>query len=338
MDLDNLLTEAADSEINYPDLMTRKELYQIIKPNGLDSLVVVASFALQKNIKDFRLGFNPLINFQDVAGNRRLLFLDKADAEKFKELLKGSPDILPYDMDEFVVGKARCPKTLVRIDQAFSFPIYCERGFVDFVITKSPDRFDGMKLADRMKLKSDALAEDPVLIAKSEQKEQKKMNWAAALNIIRQSFKSLPNVTTALQDLSFTQMGPGFSVTVDLQPDESVFPLKNLSYIVRVTLPEGMTGEDIYDDIDLLTPFERAFPDTNINFANGNRNYVDVSSGAYRLIRKYTKEYKHIIRGVNEGSSKETIENTCKEIWKYLIDLAGQIKGVLNELYGVVEL
>jgi hypothetical protein len=335
MDLDSFLTEASNADISYPDVMTCNELYQIVHPAGLDTQIVIASFVTQKNIHDMRLGFKPVINFQEMGGKRRLLFLTKEDAEQFKTLLKGNPDITPYDMEDFEVRQARCTDTIIRIDNGFDFPIYCARGAVDFIIDKDPTRFDGMRLADRVKSKE--VKQDPVVVAKLDAKEAKQRGWSNTFTWVSEAFKALPNVAPAISNLSFKRLGIGYNIEINLQPDPSVFVLKNLSWSVRVDYPDGMTGDDAYDDLNAIADFEKAFPECNTRFGNGSLRYVNVYSGASRLDRRYTKEYKRIIRGLNELSSKEQIDKVCKEIMDYLVQLAGEVKMVLDNIFGTEE-
>lgn len=343
MNTNEFLDEAINAGMSYPNALTRSELYQIsYNTKHAVPSVLCASLVTQKNISNMRVGFKPTIRESQFSNNSRLLFLSKEDAQQFLDLCRGNPE-LPR-IDAFEVKKARSESVLVRIDNNFDFPIYCNIDYVNYIFDKDPDRFDGMLLTTAIK-DADHPEKDSNLEQRIEKRQTKKAAILHANKIIMRELQRLfTKDATRISFLEDTIDNKTFRVSLRGYRIDSIklavfnlckeVILKNLSWTIYIELP-GPTIKPLtiknYNTL-FFTNFY------NAGSIDPNRCYYAISNYKVSGDYKYSSDYKNIINGVNENSSEEDLKKACLKLHDYLLAIYHDAKDYIDDLFEEVEL
>lgn len=164
MNYSQLLSEAAQANIEYPDLIKPTVLWRIKNSDNsysrytASSVYLSFSFVMDKNLKFPELGFNLTKNYS--LNQRPLCFLTEEDAKQFYDIYKDkAPDL---KIDQLSVGKGRGGIELVRISKDGSIPVYGLKSSVEYLLNypdnKVPEyvkkRLDGnVLISDEQKAK-----------------------------------------------------------------------------------------------------------------------------------------------------------------------------------------
>lgn len=334
MNVNNFLEEAVNADVTYPNALTRSELYQIAhNTDHAVPAVLCASLVTQKNIPDMRVGFKPVIKESQFSGKSRLLFLSKEDAQKFLDLCKGNPEL--HHIDAFEVKKARTENVLVRIDNNFDFPIYCDKDYVKYIFDKAPDRFEGMLLTSTIK-SVDQPEKDSDLEQRIEKRQAKEAAIAHADELVFQELQSLFKnnaVSIRAQSDTYKSIVMFFSanrnnyLAIRWVNTGKEFCFKNdFEWNIVVELPAPIKNRLIIKD------YENLFFTYQDDFAYR----ISTHNEKYRY--PCSKEYKKIIRSVNENSSDEELKKACLKLHDYLLTVFFDIKTRIDNMFEEVEL
>lgn len=127
-DYNNLLEEAASTELVFPDVAERTKVWRIRKKVNNYIKYLCFSFVKPNNVVFEKLGFN--IHVRSEIGNCPISFLSKDDAELFQKTYGDYAAEL--ENMEIISGRSNVP--LIRIDRNNDCPVYANKTWVEKLV------------------------------------------------------------------------------------------------------------------------------------------------------------------------------------------------------------
>lgn len=326
MNYSQLLSEAAQANIEYPDLIKPTVLWRIKNSdNGYSrytasSVYLSFSFVMDKNLKFPELGFNLTKNYS--LNQRPLCFLTEEDAKQFYDIYKDkAPDL---KIDQLSVGKGRGGIELVRISKDGSIPVYGLKSSVEYLLnypdSKVPEyvkkRLDGnVLISDEQKAKD---------AKKQKAKDKQKVfidNYFSALH-------ELTGIAKIIDDSK-----------VETDPDFTLSPRKNpiIAAIFNAVLSNGPAQIYVEMTFNLRkgVSIERIAISNDYLFDNSVINVFNSMESGYSLpvritvdneppINKilYYKKCDNITPDLSKDEIKNILTNYIKDLIKCLNELS----------------
>lgn len=326
MNYSQLLSEANQATINYPDLIKPTVLWRIKNSdNGYSrytasSVYLSFSFVMDKNLKFPELGFNLTKNYS--LNQRPLCFLTEEDAKQFYDIYKDkAPDL---KIDQLSVGKGRGGIELVRISKDGSIPVYGSKSSVEYLLN-----YDDNKVPEYVKKRLDG---DVLISDEQKAKDAKKQKAKDKQKVF------IDNYFSALHELT------GIAKIIDeckveTDPDFSFGPRKNpvITAIFNAVLSNGLAQilvNMIFNprkgiSIELIAVSnDYLFDQSVINVFNSmNNDYslpvritVDNEPPINRIL--YYKNCDNITPDLSKDEIKNILNNYIKDLIKCLNELS----------------
>ena len=326
MNYSQLLSEADEANITYPDLIKPTVLWRIKNSDDsysrytASSVYLSFSFVMDKNLKFPELGFNLTKNYS--LNQRPLCFLTEEDAKQFYNIYKDkAPDL---KIDQLSVGKGRGGIELVRISKDGSIPVYGLKSSVEYLLNY-PDN----KVPEYVKKRLDG----NVLISDEQKaKDAKKQKAKDKQKVF------IDNYFSALHELT------GIAKIIDeckleTDPDVSFGPRKNpiIAAIFNAVLSNGPAQIYIEMTFNLRkgVSIERIAISNDYLFDNSVINVFNSMESGYSLPVRitvdneppinrilYYKKCDNITPNLSKDEIKNILNNYIKDLIKCLNELS----------------
>ena len=326
MNYSQLLSEADEANITYPDLIKPTVLWRIKNSDDsysrytASSVYLSFSFVMDKNLKFPELGFNLTKNYS--LNQRPLCFLTEEDAKQFYDIYKDkAPDL---KIDQLSVGKGRGGIELVRISKDGSIPVYGLKSSVEYLLNY-PDN----KVPEYVKKRLDG----NVLISDEQKaKDAKKQKAKDKQKVF------IDNYFSALHELT------GIAKIIDeckleTDPDVSFGPRKNpiIAAIFNAVLSNGPAQIYVEMTFNLRkgVSIERIAISNDYLFDNSVINVFNSMESGYSLPVRitvdneppinrilYYKKCDNITSNLSKDEIKNILNNYIKDLIKCLNELS----------------
>lgn len=326
MNYSQLLSEADEANITYPDLIKPTVLWRIKNSDDsysrytASSVYLSFSFVMDKNLKFPELGFNLTKNYS--LNQRPLCFLTEEDAKQFYNIYKDkAPDL---KIDQLSVGKGRGGIELVRISKDGSIPVYGLKSSVEYLLNY-PDN----KVPEYVKKRLDG----NVLISDEQKaKDAKKQKAKDKQKVF------IDNYFSALHELT------GIAKIIDdskleTDPDFSFGPRKNpvIAAIFNAVLSNGPAQIYVEMTFNLRkgVSIERIAISNDYLFDNSVINVFNSMESGYSLPVRitvdneppinrilYYKKCDNITPNLSKDEIKNILNNYIKDLIKCLNELS----------------
>ena len=326
MNYSQLLSEADEANITYPDLIKPTVLWRIKNSDDsysrytASSVYLSFSFVMDKNLKFPELGFNLTKNYS--LNQRPLCFLTEEDAKQFYNIYKDkAPDL---KIDQLSVGKGRGGIELVRISKDGSIPVYGLKSSVEYLLNY-PDN----KVPEYVKKRLDG----NVLISDEQKaKDAKKQKAKDKQKVF------IDNYFSALHELT------GIAKIIDeckleTDPDVSFGPRKNpiIAAIFNAVLSNGPAQIYVEMTFNLRkgVSIERIAISNDYLFDNSVINVFNSMESGYSLPVRitvdneppinrilYYKKCDNITPNLSKDEIKNILNNYIKDLIKCLNELS----------------
>lgn len=229
MNYSQLLSEADQADVEYPDLIKPTKLWRIKKSvtgysrSTSSSVYLSFSFVMDKNLKFPELGFNLIKTYS--LNQRPICFLSKEDAKQFYDIYKDkAPDL---NINQLEVGEGRGGIELVRISKDGSIPVYGLKSSVEYLLN-----YDDNKVPEYVKkrLDGDVLISDEQK-AKDAKKQKAKDKQKVFIDNYFSALRELRGISEII-DMAHVETDPNFPVGRNKKPI--------ITAIFRAVLSNGM--------------------------------------------------------------------------------------------------
>ena len=326
MNYSQLLSEADEANITYPDLIKPTVLWRIKNSDDsysrytASSVYLSFSFVMDKNLKFPELGFNLTKNYS--LNQRPLCFLTEEDAKQFYNIYKDkAPDL---KIDQLSVGKGRGGIELVRISKDGSIPVYGLKSSVEYLLNY-PDN----KVPEYVKKRLDG---NVLISVEQKAKDAKKQKAKDKQKVF------IDNYFSALYELT------GIAKIIDeckleTDPDVSFGPRKNpiIAAIFNAVLSNGPAQIYVEMTFNLRkgVSIERIAISNDYLFDNSVINVFNSMESGYSLPVRitvdneppinrilYYKKCDNITPNLSKDEIKNILNNYIKDLIKCLNELS----------------